>query len=105
MLLLHQGWFDQRTPRQPARDVGLWLLAWSATYPLMALMSRYVVTFILKDVLALLPFIALTGGVFLGHLLQRRIGRVVVAAIGAFVSWQGLELVFHSIVYAFTQLK
>jgi hypothetical protein len=90
---------------QHTRDVWLLLLAWGLTFPLMSLMSRYVVTFILKDVLYMLPALALTGGVFLGQVMQRRTGRLIAAVVVAMVCWQGLTLELHAIVYEFVQLK
>lgn len=93
-----------RMSRQAA-DTRTLLLAWLLTYPPMGLMSAYVVTFIIKDVLYLLPALAVLAGLFLGRVAQRRWGRVVAGAVTALVGWQGLLLVLHVIVHAFTDLK
>ncbi len=111
LLLLNHGFGHnqqqqkRQQKRQHTRDVWLLLLAWGVTFPIMALMSRYVVTFILKDVFYMLPALALTGGVFLGQVMQRRTGRLIAAVVLAMVCWQGLTLELHAIVYEFVQLK
>jgi hypothetical protein len=94
-------------PRSTPRTLPLHmlLLAWGFTYVPMALASAYVVTFILKDVLYLLPLLALLGGVLLAALARRRVGVLVVAALVALVAWEGLLLELHAIVYGFAQLK
>ncbi len=93
--------------RPPIRSVPLHmlLLAWGLTSVPMALASAYVVTFILKDVLYLLPLLALLGGVLLAGLARRRVGVLVVAVLVALVAWEGLLLELHAIVYGFAQLK
>lgn len=88
-----------------AQNARLLILAWLATYPLMTLMSRYVVTFILKDVLYMLPLLALLSGLLLGRLARCRWGMVVVGAILATVFWESLQQELHAIIYAFAQLK
>lgn len=98
LLLLHSG-------GQHHRDTRLLLLAWGLTYPPMALTSEYVVTFIVKDVLYLLPALAVVAGLFAGRLAQRRWGQVVALALIGLVAWDGVTRVLHVIVHAFTQLK
>ena len=83
----------------------LLLIAWAATYPLMALTSEYVVTFILKDVLYMLPALAILGGLLLGKLAHYRMGKLVVTLLLAFIGWQGITLEIHAIIYEFVQLK
>jgi hypothetical protein len=87
------------------RYAHLLLLAWVLTYPPMALMSEHIVTFILKDVLYMLPAIAVLCGLFLGKLARYRGGRAVAAVILALVVWEGVRLELHAIAYAFYQLK
>lgn len=89
-------------PRSHAKTL---LLAWLLTYLPMALASEYVVTFILKDVLYMLPVLAILGGILLGTIARRRGGMVVALAIVVFVAWQGLLFELDAIVHAFTQLK
>lgn len=81
------------------------LLAWCITYVPMALMSAYLVTFILKDVLYLLPATAVAAGIFAGRLARSRAGSVVVGVLVALVFWEGLLLELDAIVHAFYQLK
>lgn len=88
-----------------AADVRLLLIAWVLTFPPMSLISEMIVPFILKDVLYLLPALAILAGLFLGGIVQRRAGRIVAAAAVALVVWQGLLLEYDSIVHGFTQLK
>lgn len=89
-------------PRHQAKTL---LLAWFLTYPPMALASEYVVTFILKDVLYMLPALAVLSGIMLGQIARRRGGVVVAIAIVVFIAWQGVLFELDAIVHAFTQLK
>jgi hypothetical protein len=83
----------------------LCLLAWGVSYVPFALIDEYVVTLILKQLVHLLPLLAILGGVLLGRLARRRWGRVVAGAILALVMWQGILLELDVILNAFTQLK
>jgi hypothetical protein len=83
----------------------LLLLAWGLSYPLLALMNTYVVTFILKHVLYLLPALAVLAGLLLGRLSRCRWGGVVVAVVVALVFWEGVVAELDAIVHAFYQLK
>jgi hypothetical protein len=65
-------------------------LAWWMTYLPLALANGYIVTFILKHVLYMLPALAFLDGVLLGRLAQRRWGRVVAIAIVVLICCQGL---------------
>jgi hypothetical protein len=81
------------------------LFAWGAAFIPLALGDEYVVLFILKHVLHILPVLAIFGGLLLGWLARWRAGAVVAYAILALVFWQGLVLELDVIVNAFVQLK
>jgi hypothetical protein len=81
------------------------LLAWGLAYVPLALADEYIVTFILKHVLHLLPLLALLGGLLLGRLAQHRAGLLLASALLALVCWQGVLLELDLIVNAFPQLK
>jgi hypothetical protein len=87
------------------RDGRRMVVAWLATYPLLAWASAFVVTFILKDVLYLLPLLALLSAVLFGKLLRRRRGKIVVGAVLLSLLWQTLSIEMHAVVYGFEQLK
>jgi hypothetical protein len=90
---------------EQARAARLVLLAWGLAYVPLALADEYIVTFILKHVLHLLPLLALLGGLLLGRLAQNRAGLLLAGAVLALVCWQGVLLELDLIVYAFPQLK
>jgi len=69
------------------------------------LASKYVVTFILKDVLYLLPALALLSGLLLGEFERYRWGKISAKIIIGLIFWEGFVLELHEIVYAFGQLK
>ncbi len=83
----------------------LLLLAWCLTYIPFALADEYVVTLILKQLMYILPALAILGGLLLGQLARRRRGAIVACTILALVCWQGLLLELDAIVHAFAQLK
>ncbi|NJN66604.1 MAG: hypothetical protein HC884_07750, partial [Chloroflexaceae bacterium] len=85
--------------------VPLLLLAWGLSYPLLALMNTYVVTFILKHVLYLLPALAVLAGLLLGRLSRYRWGGVVAVVLVALVFWEGVQAEFDAILHAFYPLK
>ncbi len=87
------------------RYARLLLIAWFLTYLPMALASKYVVTFILKDVLYLLPALALLSGLLLGEFERYRWGKISAKLIMGLIFWEGFVLELHEIVYAFGQLK
>ncbi len=93
------------TPDSRAHHMRTLLLAWLLTYPLLALASAYVVTFIVKDVLYMLPALAVLSGVFLGRVSRYRWGGAVAAALLLLVLWQGGLALLQAIVYAFSELK
>jgi hypothetical protein len=88
-----------------ARYTRLLLLAWCAAFVPFALADEYIVTFILKHLVHLLPALAVLGGVLLGRLAQRRAGMLVCSALLALVLWQGVLLELDVIVNAFAHLK
>lgn len=98
LLALGRGWLATVHAR-------LLILAWCAAYIPFALADEYVVTLILKQLLHVLPMLALLGGVLLDQLSQRRAGLVVAWAILLFIGWQGLLTNLDVIVNAFPQLK
>jgi hypothetical protein len=99
------------TGSEATKDTGagsgapLLLLAWGLSYPLLALMNTYVVTFILKHVLYLLPALAVLAGLLLGRLSRCQWGGVVAAVVVALVFWEGVVAELDAIVHAFYQLK
>jgi hypothetical protein len=95
-----------RAPNEQARYARLVLLAWGLAFVPLALADAYIVTFILKHLLHILPLLALLGGLLLGGLTRRRAaGRVVALVVLALVLWQGLVLEVDVIINAFAQLK
>lgn len=98
LLVTKQGHERQRYAR-------LLLSAWFLTYLPMALASKYVVTFILKDLLYLLPALALLSGLLLGEFERYRWGKICAKLIIGLIFWEGIVLELHEIVYAFGQLK
>lgn len=88
-----------------AHDTRLLLLAWCAAFVPFALADEYIVTFILKHLVHLLPALAVLGGLLLGRLAQRRAGMLVCGALLALVLWQGVLLELDVIVNAFAHLK
>ncbi len=87
------------------RDTRLVLFAWAGAFVPLALADEYVVTFILKHILHILPVLAVLGGVFLGRLSRQRGGHVLVWALLALTGWQGLILILDAVVNGFVQLK
>lgn len=85
--------------------VRLLLVAWLLSYLPAALGDEYLVTFILKHLIFLLPLCAILGGLLLGRLAQRRWGLLVAVVLLAVLGWQGLLMELDVIVNAFTQLK
>lgn len=94
-----------RWPRRQRVYGWLMLLAWCAPYPLLALIDQYVATLILKQVLYLLPPLAILAGLLLGRLAQRPAGGVVAGVLVGWVLWHGLLLELHQMIYAYAQLK
>jgi hypothetical protein len=95
-----------RAPNEQARYARLVLLAWGLAFVPLALADAYIVTFILKHLLHILPLLALLGGLLLGGLTRRRAaGRVVALVVLALMLWQGLVLEVDMIINAFAQLK
>jgi hypothetical protein len=90
---------------EQARAARLVVLAWGLAYVPLALADEYIVTFILKHILHLLPLLALLGGLLLGRLAQQRAGLLLAGALLALVCWQGVLLELDLIVNAFAQLK
>jgi hypothetical protein len=77
----------QRKSRGPGV---LLLLAWLLSYPILALANGFVVTFILKHLLYMLPALAILGAVGLDTLSGHRWGRWIAVAVVMLVVWQGL---------------
>jgi hypothetical protein len=83
----------------------LLLLAWGVAYIPFALIDEYVVTLILKQLVHILPLLAILGGLLLGKLSRRRRGLLVAGVLLALVFWQGLLTEIDHIVHGFAQLK
>jgi len=84
---------------------GLVLAAWSLAYLPFALLDEYIVTLILKQVLWLLPMLAIFAGIPLGRMQHSRAGRWLTAAVLLWTGWQGLVLLSELVRFAFMQLK
>lgn len=81
------------------------LLAWLLAYPILALANGFVVTFIMKHLLFMLPAIAILGGVGLGALSEQRWGRPIALGVVLFVAWQGLSTEVYQIAYGFSGVR
>jgi hypothetical protein len=90
---------------RPAHYAWLLLLAWALAYIPFALIDEYVVTIIVKQLVHILPVIAVLGGVLLGRLSRQRWGMVVAGVLLVLVFWQGLLLELEHIVHGFAELK
>ncbi len=99
-LLLATAHLDTR-----ARYTRLVVVAWVGAFVPLALADEYVVTFILKHILHILPMLALLGGLLLGRLWRYPAGRAVALVVLAWVLWQAAVLEVDVIVNAFVQLK
>lgn len=84
---------------------GAVLLAWGLAYLPFALLDEYIVTLILKQVLWLLPLLAVLAGLVLGRWQQSQAGRLVGTLLLLWVGWQGAVLLVDLVRYAFIQLK
>lgn len=94
------------TPKRGGRVAATGLFAaWGLTYPLLALIDEHVATLILKQILYVLPLVALLAGLLLGRLATRRWGWVVALALVALVGWKGLLITLDLIVNANQGLK
>ncbi len=91
--------------RGPRVYAGLVLAAWSLAYLPFALLDEYIVTLILKQVLWLLPMLAILAGLTLGRMQHSRAGRWLTAAVLLWIGWQGMVLLSELVRFAFMQLK
>ncbi len=87
------------------RYAGAVLLAWGLAYLPFALLDEYIVTLILKQVLWLLPLLAVLAGLVLGRWQQSRAGTLVGMLLLLWVGWQGVVTLVDLVLYAFVQLK
>jgi hypothetical protein len=77
---------------------GILLLAWCATYLPFAIATASV-PLLEKHTAYLLPALAVLSGVFLGKLVQRRVGGVVAGALLALVCWQAWVMLYDVMVH------
>lgn len=107
LLLATHPWPSAADPRHTARirQMRTLIASWLLTYPFLALASAYVVTFIVKDVLYMLPAVAVCGGIFLGQIARYRVGKLVTGIMILLVGWEGVHAMLHAIQYAFSELK
>lgn len=88
--------------KTPVRSL---FVAWILTYPFLSLASNAIMTFNWKEVLYMLPLVAILAGMILGKLLQRRQGRIVVFTLLLLTGWNSGMMMLHRIVHAYTELK